>query len=280
MLSARLGAPVDFSADPMTVVGCGAAIYASSLETATRSMICKRAPAPGCVQVMLAYDSVSSELQPIVAGRVAGTSQDLEIKLESGGGLWTSGWVKLKGGLFEVPVLLKESDITTFWIYARDERGRSVETDTSEFKVRHGLVLSAPPLPHTLSVEVLNPGGEPALDPVFPKGTLLPADKTVKYRATHALVPDNPGSDIAIKLWEGEFLDEPAANGWVGIVLLPHDGVRRRVPEGAEIELTIRVDVSRKTTVEAFVPHLNKHFSDYVYASQEGEQDLSESLRQ
>ena len=33
MLSARLGAPVDFSADPMTVVGRGAAVYASTLET-------------------------------------------------------------------------------------------------------------------------------------------------------------------------------------------------------------------------------------------------------
>ena len=31
-LSARLGAPVDFSEDPMTVVGRGAAVYAATLE--------------------------------------------------------------------------------------------------------------------------------------------------------------------------------------------------------------------------------------------------------
>ena len=60
----------------------------------------------------------------------------------------------------------------------------------------------------------------PALDPVFSKGTPLPTEKTVKYRATHALIPDKPDSDLAIKLWEGEFLDDPDANEWVGNVLL------------------------------------------------------------
>jgi len=118
--------------------------------------------------------------------------------------------------------------------------------------VRHGLVPSAPPLPHTLSFEVVNPGGKPALDPVFSKGTPLPAERTVKYRATHALIQDKPDSDLAIKLWEGEFLDDPDANEWVGNVLLRHDGVRRSVPEGAEIEVTIQVNPSRLITVEAF----------------------------
>ena len=39
LLSARLGAPVDFSADPMTVVGRGAAVYASTLERTKRSAV-------------------------------------------------------------------------------------------------------------------------------------------------------------------------------------------------------------------------------------------------
>jgi molecular chaperone DnaK len=183
--------------------------------------------------------------------------------------------MKPRNGFFETPVSLKEGDITTFWVYARDGKGRLLETDTPEFTIRHGLVPSAPPLPHTLSVEVLKPGGHPALDPVFSKRTPLPAEKTVKYRATHALVPNDPDSDIAIKLWEGEYLDDPDANEWVGNVLLPHDGVRRSVPEGAEIEVTIQVDASRLITVEAFVPHINQHFSGRLYMPQREEQDFS-----
>jgi molecular chaperone DnaK len=183
--------------------------------------------------------------------------------------------MKLTEGLFEIAAPLKEGDITTFWVYARDRRGQLLETDTPEFRVRHGLVPSAPPLPHTLSFEVVNPGGSPALDPVFSKGTPLPAQKTVKYRATRALVPDRPDSDLAIKLWEGEFLDDPDANEWVGNVLLSHDGVRRSVPEGAEIEATIQVNPSRLITVEAFVSHLNQHFSGRLYVPQREEQDFS-----
>ena len=278
MLGARLGAPVDFSADPMTVVGRGAAIYSSTLGRSVLS-VPAAAPGGGAVRLKLAYEPVSAELQCVVAGRVLEAADDIEIKLESEGGLWTSGWVRLKGGFFEIPVSLKEGDITTFWVYARGGRGQLLETDTPEFKIRHGLVPSAPPLPHTLSVEVVNPGGKPSLDSVFSKGTPLPAEKTVKYRATSALIPDKPGSDIAIKLWEGEFLDDPDANEWVGNVLLRHDGVRRSVPEGAEIEVTIRVDASRKTTVDAFVPHLNQHFSGHLYVAQREEQDFSNLSR-
>ena len=227
------------------------------------------------MHLKLGYEPVSSETQCTVAGRLTEATQDIEIKLESEGGLWTSGWIKPKDGLFETPVTIKEGDITTFWVYARDGQGQLLETDTPEFKVRHGLVPTAPPLPHTLSVEVLNLGRNLALDPVFSKGTLLPAEKTVKYRATHALVPDNPDSDIAIKLWEGEFLEDPDANEWVGNVLLSHDGVRRSVPEGGEIEVTIQIDASRLITVDAFVPHLNQHFSGRLYVPQRDEQDFS-----
>ncbi len=257
MLSSRFGAPVDFSTDPMTVVGRGAAVYASSLERTKRKATPQTTSDGNRVILKLAYEPVSAELQCTVAGRVMSRHHHLEIKLEAEGGLWTSGWIKTDDGVFETPVPLKESAITTFWVYARDEHGRLLDTDTTEFKVRHGLVPSAPPLPHTLSVEVLNPGGKSGLDSVFSKGTLLPAERKIKYRAMHTLVPNNPESDLAIKLWEGEFIDDPDANEWVGRVLLSHDAVRRSVPEGAEIELTIKIDVSRLITVEAFVPHLN-----------------------
>ena len=169
-LNARLGAPVDFSADPMTVVGRGAAVYASTLDATSISVPAAALTNGNCVHLKLAYDAVSSEPSATVAGRVLEVSQGIEIKFDAEGGLWTSGWMKPKGGFFEIAVPLKEGDITTFWVYARDERGQLLETDTPEFKVRHGLIPSAPPLPHTLSFEVLNPGGQPALDPVFSKG--------------------------------------------------------------------------------------------------------------
>jgi molecular chaperone DnaK len=90
------------------------------------------------------------------------------------------------------------------------------------------------------------------------------------------LLPGNPDSDLAIKLWEGNYLDDPDANDWVGNVLLAHSGVNRSVPEGAEIEVTIQVSASRLITVEAFVPHLNQHFSGRLFNPQREEQDFSD----
>ena len=274
-LNARLGAPVDFSADPMTVVGRGAAVYASTLDATSISVPAAALTNGNCVHLKLAYDAVSSEPSATVAGRVLEASQGIEIKFDAEGGLWTSGWMKPKGEFFEIAVPLKEGDITTFWVYARDERGQLLDTDTPEFKVRHGLVPSAPPLPHTLSIRGCESRGAAGTRScVLERCSSAPRKDSQVPRWTCPYT-GKPDSDLAIKLWEGEFIGDPDANEWVGNVILAHDGVRRSVPEGAEIEVTIQVNLSRLITVEAFVPHLNQHFSGKLYVPQREEQDFS-----
>ena len=272
VLNAELGVPVDFSVDPMTVVGRGAAIYAATLEKTQKAPV---TVANDSIGLKLAFDSVSSDPRPVVAGIVSTGSQDVEIKFDAEGGHWTSGWMKTTGGFFESIVTLNPSDITTFWIYARDPQGRLLATEPSEFRIRHGLVPSAPPLPHTLSFEVVSSDGKPVLDPVFSKGTPLPAEKSVRYRAAHSVNPDRPESSLAIKLWEGEYLNDPDTNDWVTNLLLSHDGIKRALPQGAEIEVNIKISVSRLIDVSAFVPLLNQHFTNNIYLPQREEQDYS-----
>jgi molecular chaperone DnaK len=183
--------------------------------------------------------------------------------------------MRSSNGFFESSVTLNPSDVTIFWIYARDAQGKLLVTDPSEFRIRHGLVPSAPPLPHTLSFEVISSDGRAILDPVFTKGTPLPAEKNVRYRAAHAINPDRPETSLAIKLWEGEYLDDPDTNDWVTNLLLAHDGIKRTLPEGAEIEVSIKISASRLIDVSAFVPLLNQHFTNNVYLPQREEQDYS-----
>jgi molecular chaperone DnaK len=275
-LSARIGAPVDFSVDPMTVVARGAAVYASSLQRKAQSVHIPDSISDNAVAIKLAYDPVSANQSTTVAGRITSPDSGIEIKIDSANGLWTSGWIRPQSGIFEVTAHLQVGEVTTFWIYARSQTGQVLDVDIPEFKIRHGLVPSAPPLPQALSIEVVQRDGKPALDPVFPKGSPLPLEKTVKYRATHTLSPGNPGSDITIKLWEGEFVTQPDANEWVGKIIIPHDKVRRSVPEGSEIEVTIRIDSSRRLTVTAFVPRLNEHFGEEIYRPEREEQHFVE----
>ncbi|MDT5295820.1 MAG: molecular chaperone HscC, partial [Acidobacteriota bacterium] len=192
---------------------------------------------------------------------------------------WTSGWHAATGGFFEMSLVLQEGQLNRFRLSVRDARGRSLAVEPSEFQIRHGLALDAPPLPHTISVEVSHGEGGAELSPVFPRRTLLPAERTVTYHAAHTLRPSEPDTSLAIKLWEGEAVSDPQANNWVGNFHVRSEAVRRPVPEGAELQLHIKVDASRLITVEVFIPHLNEHFTDRIFIPKDEEPDYLELLK-
>jgi molecular chaperone DnaK len=274
VLGSHLGARLDYSLDPMTVVARGAALYASTLEQPA-SITPVNLPAANTASVRLVFDPISPTLNCPVGGRVESSGNISRVRIDSEGGYWTSGWVPVVDGVFEVEVVLVEGQTTRFSLSAADATGRILPVDPGEFTIRHGLVFSAPPLPHTLSVEVVHPEGETGLDPVIRKGTPLPAEKTFVYRAAQTLDPGDPGGVLAIKLWEGEVLNDPGANTWVANLCIFSVGIRRSIPEGAEIEVTVKVDASRLTTVDVLVPRLNQHFS-MTYLPEREERVFSE----
>ncbi|HEX8557951.1 MAG TPA: Hsp70 family protein [Pyrinomonadaceae bacterium] len=281
-LASHLGAAVDSSLDPMTVVARGAALYASTVERRGAAAAVRRdPPAAGTLTARLAFDPVSAEPRGRVAGKLTGgpRGERLEVKVDAEGGLWTSGWQAAEDGFFETRLVLQEGRLNSFTLSVRDSRGRALAVEPAGFQIRHGLALDAPPLPHTISVEVALADGRAGLSPVFPRRTLLPAERTVTYRAAHTLRPSEPDTSLAVKLWEGEALSDPQANNWVGALHVRSEAVRRPVPEGAELQLHIRVDASRLITVDVFVPHLNEHFTDRVFVPREEEPDYLELLK-
>jgi molecular chaperone DnaK len=289
-LASHLGAKVDSTLDPMTAVARGAAVYASTVERSAGASAGVRADAKpdskltgagDKLTARLAYDPLSAEPRARVAGKLAGRGSEgaLEVKIDSEGGLWTSGWTPAREGFFEAALVLQEGRLNRFTLSVRDAKGRVVEVSPQEFQIRHGLSLDAPPLPHTISVEFAHADGRAELSPVFPRRTLLPAERTVTYRAAHTLRPSEPETSLAIKLWEGEAFTDPQANNWVGNFHVRSDAVRRPVPEGSELQLHIKVDASRLITVEVFIPHLNEHFTDRVYIPKEEEPDYLELLK-
>jgi len=280
-LGDALGAKVDFSLDPMTVVAYGAALYGATVERALAATGAPRVVAAADkLSVRLAFDPVSKSLEAAVAGKIDGAhvASAREVKIDTDNNFWTSGWHALSDNYFEIPLVLQEGKNNKFLISVRDAEGRALAVEPSEFSVRHGLMIDAPPLPHTISIELVQPDGTIELSPVFARRTLLPAEKTVSYRAAKTLRPSDAETSLAIKLWEGEALGEPQANNWVGNMHIWNTHIRRPIPEGAEIQLHIRVDASRLITVEVFVPHLNANFSERVYIPQDEEPDYLELL--
>jgi molecular chaperone DnaK len=254
-LEERIGAPVDFSLDPMTVVARGAAIYAASIERTIPST--RPLAVSDKLAIKLAFEPVSASVQCPVTGMIEKSPEvgDYEVKIDSDSGYWSSGWLSAKEGFFEIVVMLQEGKENRFWLYVRDRTGRIIDCEPSQLSIRHGLEVGAPPLPHTISVEIIDSKGRPVLEPVFIRNTPLPSKQAKKYRASHALRPGEPDTSIAIKLWEGEEFADPEANSWVGNMLIRSEDLRRAIPEGAEIEVFIKIDSSRLISVEAFVPY-------------------------
>lgn len=273
-LQERFNTKLEHSLDSMTVVAQGAAIHAASIEKSSQQAKDKQSDTPGVISITMAFEPVSATLQCPVEGRVE-SSKKISLKFDAESGHWTSGWFLPEDDTFEVLVSLLENKSTKFWIYARDEQGRTQDTMPDSFTIRHGLMMSAPPLPHTISTELVKADGTTELEPMFKRGTPLPNEVTKTFRANKTLRPSEPDA-IAIKLWEGEALTDPEANDLVGNLLIESQKLERPLAEGSEIELTINIDTSRRMSVVAFVQKLNAHFTDDVYVPQRDEEHYAE----
>lgn len=282
MITSELGVKLDYSIDPMTVVARGAAIYASTLPLEKESPTITK---PGSIKINLAHEAVWAEPTCMVAGSIEkppSNIKSLQILIEAEAGHWNSGWLPLKNGYFEANVQLLEGKTTRFWIYLRDEKGNDFTPTPDSFSIRHGLSLTEPPLPHAIGAEVVRSDDRSELDIIFPRSTSLPAEKRVTYKASKTLKPNQQHDYLAIKIWEieeGRSLLDPGAHTIVGALKIRSEYIRRPIPEGAEIELDISINTSRKIEVEAFVPVLNQHFRERVYVAKENDPAMIENAK-
>jgi molecular chaperone DnaK len=270
-LESTLGAKLDHSLDPMTVVSHGAAIYASTVEKQTQSaalpVSTHSAPSDkSAVPIQLAFERASGSSTSPVAGVIDASSGITEVKIDAAGGFWTSGWIPVADGCFQVDVVLHDTKpVTSFTIAARDRKGNAIAVTPHEFNITYMLPMGAPPLPHTIAIELSTTHGVTTFDPVFKRHTPLPAEVRKTYRADRTLRPSEPKSSLPIKFWEIEVSDDPQEKWWAGCVNLSAQRIKRPVVEGSDIELTVKIDASRKITVDLFIASLNQSFSDDVY---------------
>ena len=263
-----LGNKLDYSIDPMTVVARGAALYASTLERTVAGPVAipsQKIPA-GAVKIKLNHERAAGTLQSPVAGVIDGASSIAQIRIDARGGFWTSGWISVSQDRFVTDVMLTAGvPMTHFDLTARTASGASVPVSPAEFSIASMLPMAAPPLPHTIAIELSSLNGIVSFDPVFKRHTPLPAETRKTYRADRTLRQSDHDQTLPIKLWEIEVSDDPQEKWWAGCVHVRAENLRRPLIEGAEIELAVKIDKSRKMTVEVFIPSINQGFSDEVF---------------
>jgi hypothetical protein len=92
------------------------------------------------------------------------------------------------------------------------------------------------------------------------KGTPLPARRREIHRTAVPFTRGQSGSLLRIPIVEGENVHRDDRNRLIGYLDIPSDRVRRDVPAGSEVEITIEIDSSRLVHVTAYVPVLDEEF--------------------
>ncbi|MGH4023072.1 MAG: Hsp70 family protein [Pseudonocardiaceae bacterium] len=254
-----LGIPLDQSQDPVTVVARGAAIFAGTQQRPT-----SRAPLqPGELVLDLTFQPIGDDPEPLVGGRVrAATTNDwsgftIEFVNAAHQPPWRSAQIPLtRDGGFTAQLWARQNTSNTYAITLRDQTGTQHRTSPNVLSYRHrddGALSDRVVLPHSVGVGLATND----MLVFIPKGTELKARKTAVLRSTIDVSKADGTGMIRIPVLQGE---QPRAdrNRNVGTLSIAPHQVKRDVPVGSEVHVTIQVDASQGVTASAYVPFLDE----------------------
>lgn len=258
MLAGGLGVRVDASANPLTVVAEGAALYAATQPMPETTKVFA-APA-STVELQLVYKSVTDHDSQLVGFRVGEPVATIEFAAADRS--WSSGHISVTDGSGSTRLPLSTKGPHEFHIVARSEDGTILTTEPNQVTVTRGLTAVAAPLSRALGVVVEDGSGEQEVHWLIHKNAPLPALGRHEFRTTVALEPGGEIEIIQVHIVEGDGSStRPQRQRWVGELTITDRHVPRAVPAGNPIEVRIEVDESRILSAEAYLPLIDQTFS-------------------
>ncbi|MGH2588832.1 MAG: Hsp70 family protein, partial [Dehalococcoidia bacterium] len=249
-----LGVGVNTSANPLTVVAEGAALYAASQPLPRRVSTASHS---GLVTLDVTHKSVTDDDSVIVGCPVPPDIASLEFVASDQS--WSSGQLPVSNGRVMTRLPLPRKGTHEFQVLARSVDGTIVESEPKSISITRGLTAAPPPLPRSLGVVIDDGSGDHEVRVIIPRNAPLPARGREEFRTTIALEPGGEIEIIEIHVVEGES-NRPERNRRVGSVIITDRHVSRRVPAGNPVEVTIEVSESRLLAAQAYVPLIDQTF--------------------
>jgi Molecular chaperone len=258
-----LGIPLEFRIDPLTVVARGAAIFAGTqrVEKSARSKA-----ASGQYSIDLEYKPVGTDPEPLVGGTVHApgdgsvAGHTIEFVNDGAQPPWRSGRIGLAAnGTFMTNLRADKGRLHTFVIEIRDSTGKQGEVVPDRFTYTIGIHMTDPPLIHSVGIALANN----EMEVLLPKGSPLPARRRKIARTAFETRRGEGNHFIQIPVMEGE---SPRAdrNQCIGTLKIESKNMKRDVPAGSEVEVTIEIDQSRIVRTKAFIPLLDEEFEQII----------------
>jgi molecular chaperone DnaK len=268
MLTDQICKP-DTSVDPMTAVAKGAAVYASTISISEENIVRDKLK----VQLDLGYESTSVEENEMVTIKIDSSKTESEIpetlfvELENVDGTWSSGKSKIgpKGELVTASLNAGKSNI--FKVLITDQKGDPVECQPSEISILQGTKVGSAVLPYHMGIEIFSRSSEMM---IFSPSKGLEKNKPIPatginngLKTTKILRPGVKDDVMKVAIYQGEHDTEGTRaiyNHHVSDIIITGLDVENTIPEGSEVEITIKIDQSEQLQFSAFFPSVSETF--------------------
>ena len=272
MLKEQITDKVDTSIDPMTVVAKGAALFASTISVSEEVKETTRDKTK--LQLDIKYAATTVELDEMVNIKVlkektTGTfPEKIYTDVVRFDGAWSSGKKLIGEKVTIVDVLLVEGRSNSFEINVYDEKGNKLECQPHQFSILQGIggLEGMQVLPYHIGIgKYFHSEGKD----LFKSIPNLEKNKPVRNgivgilndnKTRSAIRPGMAGDKIRIPIYQGDFGADgsnPLLNNLVREVIITGEDLPALLPEGSDVEITIKIDSSQIMKFSAYFPLLN-----------------------
>ncbi|MFN8257349.1 MAG: Hsp70 family protein [Bacteroidales bacterium] len=270
MLKEQVTDKVDTSVDPMTVVAKGAALFASTISVSDEIKETTRDKTK--LQLDIKYEAATVELDEMVNLKVLKekTTGTFPAKIYADvvrfDGAWSSGKKLIGEKATIVDVLLVEGRSNSFEINVYDDAGNKLECQPHQFSILQGIggLDGMQVLPYHIGIGKWFQTEEKDLfKPVkgLEKNKKVPATGAENGLKTRRTIRPGVATDIIrIPIYEGDYNAEgtnPLLNHKVNEVIITGESLPALLPEGSDVDITIKIDRSRIMKFSAYFPFLN-----------------------
>lgn len=269
MLEEQICKP-DTSADPMTVVSKGAALYASTVDVSEE--VREQTRDKTKIQLEIAHEASTVETEEFVPIKILEDKTEGDIpetvfaEVTRGDKAWSSGKVEINTIGEVVEIQLNEGKTNVFEVVLYDEKGNILESEPSSFSVIQGIggIGSMQTLPYNFGIEIKQKSTGKV---VFSQVKGLERNKSFPVTGIRERLKTQkqirPGMDadfIKIPLYQGEHESDGTRaiyNEHVYDVIITGSDLPALLPENSDVDLTIKINKSQDIFVQAFFPYLD-----------------------
>jgi len=269
MLKEQITDKVDTTIDPMTAVAKGAALFASTLSVSSEVLEASRDKTK--LQLEIKYEATTVEMDEMVNVKVlkektTGTfPTKIYAEVVRFDGAWASGKKLIGEKATIIEVQLVEGRSNSFDIQVYDEEGNKLESQPNQFSILQGIgVGDMTTLPYHIGIgKHFHTESKDLFQPVkgLEKNKKIPATGVINGLKTRSAIRPGMIKDIIrIPIYQGDHNAEgtnPLLNNLINEIVISGESLPAMLPEGSDVDITIKVDRSEQMQFSAYFPLLN-----------------------